>query len=112
MLFLYFQTRGDNYEPLRFSADHMIFQRLADIVVSGITLSLGGMWVPMAEEAINVIYHLAEHPDEICGNLIKSLIFKIFGSQTNIGGGDEYSQKGNSRKLMMNTMVIMDGKER
>ena len=30
-------------------------------------------WTPMAEQAINVVYFLAEHPDVICGNIVKQL---------------------------------------
>lgn len=72
----------------------MIFQRLTDIVVSGITSAFGGMWVPMAEEAVNVIYELAEHPDEICGTLIKNLLVQIFSNQGNDEDDDGNGDKG------------------
>ena len=53
-----------------------------------------GMWVPMAEAAINVIYNLSEHPDRICGQLVKNLIKTIFGGEENLDGGDTNSDKG------------------
>lgn len=28
-------------------------------------------WMPMAEQAVNLIYRLAEHPDAICADIIK-----------------------------------------
>jgi hypothetical protein len=48
----------------------------------------------MAEEAINVVYNLAEHPDKICGHLIKNLIKKIFGEEENLDGSDANIDKG------------------
>ena len=53
-----------------------------------------GMWVPMAEAAINVIYNLSEHPDRICGQLVKNLIKTIFGGEENLDGGVANSDKG------------------
>lgn len=53
-----------------------------------------GMWVPMAEAAINVIYNLSEHPDRICGQLVKNLIKTIFDGEENLDGGDADSDKG------------------
>jgi hypothetical protein len=75
----------------------MAFQRLNDILVSSITSPVQGMWVPMAEEAINVVYNLAEHPDKICGHLIKNLIKKIFGEEENLDGSDANIDKGKWR---------------
>ena len=30
-------------------------------------------WIPLAEEAVNTIFSLAEHPDLICAKILKSL---------------------------------------
>ena len=50
--------------------------------------------MPMAEEAVNVIYELAEHPDEICGTLIKNLLVQIFSNQGNDEDDDGNGDKG------------------
>ena len=34
-------------------------------------------WIPVAEQAVKVIYKLSEHPDGICGNIIKSIAEKL-----------------------------------
>ncbi|XP_013415078.1 condensin complex subunit 1-like isoform X2 [Lingula anatina] len=60
-------------EPFRFPQQHAIFQRLADIIVNGVTKLEDCYWIPMAEQAVNTTYKLAEHPDAICGTLIKRL---------------------------------------
>ena len=94
----YCQVRDDKQGPLRFSSDHMMFQRLNDILVNSITSSMQGMWVPMAEEAINVVYNLSEHPDKICGHLIRNLIKKIFKEEENLDGSDTNIDKGKRLK--------------
>ena len=65
-----------------------------------------GMWVPMAEAAINVIYNLSEHPDRICGQLVKNLIKTIFGGEENLDGGDANSDKGKCNAITGQSYVI------
>ena len=82
------QVPDDKKGPLRFPSDHVMFRRLSDVLLNSITSAMHGMWVPMAEEAINVIYNLGEHPEKICDHLIKNLMEKIFGRDENLGGSD------------------------
>ena len=77
-----------------------MFRRLHDILLNSITSSMQGMWVPMAEEAINVIYNLGEHPEKICDLLVKSLIKKIFGQEENLDGNDTSVDKGTVLTLL------------
>ncbi len=58
----------------RFPQDHEIFQRLSHLLVSGLGKVEKDHWVPMAEQALSVIYKLAEHPDAICGDIITKLV--------------------------------------
>lgn len=30
-------------------------------------------WLPLAEQAVNVVYKLAERPDTLCGNILKKV---------------------------------------
>ncbi|XP_022111340.1 condensin complex subunit 1-like isoform X2 [Acanthaster planci] len=60
-------------EPFRFPADHQIFTRLSTILITGITDLQKNHWLPLAEQAINTIYRLAEHPDRVCGDIIRGL---------------------------------------
>ena len=43
------------------------------VVFTGVTVLDRPHWVPMAEQAVSVIYKLAESPDEICEELLKKL---------------------------------------
>ncbi|KAG1823708.1 non-SMC mitotic condensation complex subunit 1-domain-containing protein [Suillus subaureus] len=40
-------------------------------------------WFGMAEQAINTIYALGEHPDELCNNLVKNLTRRAFAKRQN-----------------------------
>ncbi|XP_046850199.1 condensin complex subunit 1-like isoform X2 [Xenia sp. Carnegie-2017] len=89
----------EKQRPLRFTSDHVMFQRLNDILVSSITTNMQGMWVPMAEEAIKVIYNLAQHPDKICSQLIKNLTRRIFAANEDEESSGS-TEKGNDNTLM------------
>ncbi|CAH1774609.1 unnamed protein product [Owenia fusiformis] len=71
---------GSFVEPFRFPQDHDIFTRLADILVAGVSNLESPFWVPMGEQAINVIYKLAEHPDVIATDIVMRLIKEIKGT--------------------------------
>ncbi|KAJ7379614.1 meiotic chromosome condensation [Desmophyllum pertusum] len=60
-------------EPFRFASSHVIFERLTGILVSGVRKLDNPEWSPMMEQALNVIYFLAEHPETIAENLIKKI---------------------------------------
>lgn len=58
--------------------DNAIFRKLQDIVLHP---SRSKEWFGMAEQAINTIYALGEHPDTLCNDLIKNLARRAFGGQ-------------------------------
>lgn len=55
--------------------DNPIFKRLQDAVEAPCRSK---EWFGMAEQAINTIYALGEHPDALCNNLIKNLTRRAF----------------------------------
>jgi condensin complex subunit 1 len=55
--------------------DNPIFHRLKDMVEQ---LCRSKEWFVFAEQAINTIYALGEHPDELCNDLIKNLTLRAF----------------------------------
>ncbi|XP_022241936.1 condensin complex subunit 1-like [Limulus polyphemus] len=59
--------------PLKFPKDHEIFVKLSDILVRGLLKLDDTSYVPMVEQAVNAIYKLGEHPDLICGDILKQL---------------------------------------
>ncbi|CAG8557907.1 14373_t:CDS:10 [Ambispora leptoticha] len=68
------QAKNDS---IRFPMTHLIFQRLQEIIEFP---TKSHEWFAVAEQAINTIYLLGEHPDILCGNIIKKrtgLVFDI-----------------------------------
>ncbi|CAH3036153.1 unnamed protein product [Pocillopora meandrina] len=60
-------------EPFRLPPKHTIFERLTEILVSGVRKLDQLVWTPLMEKAITVIYVLAEHPETIAENIIKKI---------------------------------------
>jgi condensin complex subunit 1 len=60
-------------DPYRLSETHDMFTSLTRILVKSATDLENRYWIPLMEQAVNVMYKLAESPDIICGDLIKKL---------------------------------------
>ncbi|CAL1534663.1 unnamed protein product [Lymnaea stagnalis] len=60
-------------EPFRFEADNSLFERLKVILVKGMTDANTSYWIPLADQAVRVIYELSETPDEVCVKLLREL---------------------------------------
>ena len=59
--------------------DNPIFRKLQDAVEHPCRSK---DWFGMAEQAINTIYALGEHPDELCNTIIKNLTRRAFMPRT------------------------------
>lgn len=55
--------------------DDAIFRKLEDVILLP---SRSKEWFGMAEQAINTIYALGEHPDTLCNAIIKALTRRVF----------------------------------
>ncbi len=55
--------------------ENPIFQKLEEIIL---TQSRSKEWFGMAEQALNTIYALGEHPDLLCSDIIKTLTRRAF----------------------------------
>ncbi|KAJ8320625.1 hypothetical protein KUTeg_002212 [Tegillarca granosa] len=67
-------------EPFRLPQDHEMFTRLQHLLITGVSQVNINHWIPFAEQAINVIYKLAEHPDSISSTIIKKLSEEVVKS--------------------------------
>ena len=65
-------------KTLRLEMENPIFRKLQEIILNP---SRSKEWFGMAEQAINTIYGLGEHPDVLCNTLIKSLAKRVFDSR-------------------------------
>ncbi|KAI9242455.1 MAG: armadillo-type protein [Podila humilis] len=65
-------------DTLRLSMDHPIFTKLSNLIDHPTTSK---NWFAVAEQALNTIYLLGEHPDILCGDIIKARCKTIFNLQ-------------------------------
>lgn len=73
----------------RLEQTHSIFTRLHQILVDKITNQEDNFYLPMSHEAIKVIYKLAEHPDQICEEMLREMLQIIVPDQTSRDSGKE-----------------------
>lgn len=55
---------------LRYPKDHEIFKILHKLLIFGIWKTKDSYYIPMANEAINLVFGICDQPDEFCKNLI------------------------------------------
>lgn len=67
-------------KSLRMGMDNPIFRKLQNTIEHPCRSK---DWFCMAEQAINTIYALGEHPDELCNNLLKNLTRRAFAKRQN-----------------------------
>ncbi|KAI8927315.1 hypothetical protein BC831DRAFT_504035 [Entophlyctis helioformis] len=84
----------------RLPMNHAMFERLAFLILHP-TKSVE--WFGFCEQALNTIYALAEHPDVICGNLVKQLAARVFA--TSRDGPD--SSNGDANAMAADTAAAM-----
>ncbi|XP_059576393.1 condensin complex subunit 1 isoform X3 [Alligator mississippiensis] len=56
--------------PFRLPETHLLFEWLSDAVSAGFDQP-STLWLPFMEAAVNLIYQLAEGPEEICAQILK-----------------------------------------
>ncbi|KAG0021464.1 Condensin complex subunit [Entomortierella chlamydospora] len=66
------------HDTVRLPMDHPIFVKLSNFIDNPTTSK---NWFSVMEQALNTIYLLGEHPDALCGDIIKSRCRTIFNLQ-------------------------------
>ncbi|CAH8841825.1 unnamed protein product [Trichobilharzia szidati] len=70
--------KSSTYEkPFRLPTNHVLFTRLKTILISTISQAKQVLWIPTMEQAIGVIYDMAETPDSIMCYLLRSVAEKL-----------------------------------
>lgn len=64
------------HEGVRLPMDHAIFRKLKNMLEEPNSTP---EWYAMAEQAINSIYCLGEHPEVLCAEIIRSKTIEVFG---------------------------------
>ncbi|KAF9340593.1 Condensin complex subunit [Linnemannia elongata] len=75
-------------DTVRLPMDHAIFLRLRNLIDTPTTSK---HWFSVAEQVVNTIYLLGEHPDSLCGDIIKTRCKDIFNLQESSSSPDTMS---------------------
>lgn len=96
-------------EPFRLASSHVIFERLTAIVVSGVRKLDKPEWTPMMEQALNVIYFLAEHPEKIAENLVKKIAACLLDKTTQDKATSEEEQGSQDKENDSQEAITQQG---
>ncbi|XP_015767731.1 PREDICTED: condensin complex subunit 1-like [Acropora digitifera] len=97
-------------EPVRFAASHAIFERLTEIVVSGVRKLNKPDWTPMMEQALNVIYFLAEHPETIAENILQKMATCLLEKSDNYADTEDSPKSRETENAFDDTTVRKDNR--
>ena len=70
-------SQEDPNPPKKFDTDHKMFQQLERLLVEGIEYQKDVHYMPMAKNALMLIFQLGEGPDRFTGDLVKKICEKI-----------------------------------
>uniref|UniRef100_A0A8C7C9J2 Condensin complex subunit 1 n=1 Tax=Neovison vison TaxID=452646 RepID=A0A8C7C9J2_NEOVI len=58
------------HPPFRLPQEHRLFERLREVIIKGFIYP-DPLWIPFKEEAVTLIYQLAEGPEVICAQILQ-----------------------------------------
>lgn len=76
------KDKFDKTPPVRFAQDHAMVEAACQLLESTFASSVPG-WIPGAEQALNAIYALAEHPDALADRLLRRANMEVFATPQN-----------------------------
>ncbi|KAF9269363.1 hypothetical protein L218DRAFT_1072228 [Marasmius fiardii PR-910] len=71
-------------KTLRLPMDNPVFRKLQEVIERPCRSK---EWFGVAEQAINTIYALGEHPDRLCNDIVKKLTVRAFTPRSRTSGG-------------------------
>ena len=69
--------QDDPNPPTKYARDHPIFQKIWILITEGIWREEDSHWMPMAKEALDLVFQLGDGPDSLAGDMIKDVCSKI-----------------------------------
>ncbi|RWS27166.1 condensin complex subunit 1-like isoform X1 [Leptotrombidium deliense] len=98
--------------PYRFERDHKLFERLSHILVITFQNLNVHNWGSMCDEALKVIFLMAENPDFICETIVKSMINEMISNfKNNSQNGEQADEITETAKDGENSQETSAGAE-
>ncbi|XP_054999247.1 condensin complex subunit 1 isoform X2 [Sorex araneus] len=100
-------SMGTRQPPFRLPQEHLLFQRLREMVVSGFALP-DSFWVPFKEVAVSLVYQLAEGPEVTCAQMLRDCAKQALGKleQESHAQGDPKAPPTLPTFLLMNLLSL------
>lgn len=103
-----FNPKVEEMKPaFRLDQNHDIFTRLHQLLVDKINDADDPFYLPLSHAAIKVIYKLAEHPDQICEEIVKEILAIIIPADNSRDSGKE-NEETNTEASSQETVVPDD----
>lgn len=74
---------GPDQAPFKLAPDHELFSKLEKLLIEKIDVKDDDQYIPMAQQAISVLYQLSDNPDVLGGKLCQILAQKMKNSPKN-----------------------------
>ena len=95
-------------DTIRLDMDNQIFRKLQAAIENPCRSK---EWFGMAEQAINTVYALGNHPDTFCNDLIKNFTLRTFMRQSrDKSGSQDIDEEDDSQKLSENETMSSQSK--
>ena len=79
----------DSVHSYRLDKGHKMFLELNRILIDGLANLEDTYYVPMSEEALKVIYKLAENPDVLCEDILRDMMRYVLTFEANLSDSKE-----------------------
>ena len=103
------RKKGEKFS--HFPVSLQLFKRMTLLLEEEITNENTSNWCPFAEQAILAIYKLSEHPDQLCGALLKALKCRVLRGEEESFDSEEpiaTSTQGMSTIAKLRPIIIIE----
>ncbi|XP_032730650.1 condensin complex subunit 1 isoform X2 [Lontra canadensis] len=91
------------HPPFRLPQEHRLFERLREVITKGF-VHPDPLWIPFKEEAVTLIYQLAEGPEVICTQILQGCAKQTLEKLQEKSG----AQEGPKNTPMLPTLLLMN----
>lgn len=97
---------AEKRRTLRYAKDDPLFNRISDILVSSLNDMSSVHWFSMCDEALHIIFDLAEHPDMICEAIFNRLSEVLLKNAVESAATSQETQRKESPELVFQPISI------
>ncbi|KAK9763414.1 condensin complex non-SMC subunit Cnd1 [Basidiobolus ranarum] len=93
-----------NTSNIRLPLSHAIFKKIEEFLAHDAD---SNEWSTVAEQAVNTVYLLCDHPDVLCSNLIKAKARRVFATESDAEKSEDQEQNSQATSLLSQLLFIV-----